>query len=99
MSRTELRDEINILRDELNSWLNTSLSNLKTNLIEQSKLCTHTLYMYKLQAVLKYLHTGMGQCDCTSDIKQLLGKMDIIQNSVAASNESYQGKLSLTTTR
>lgn len=41
----------------------------------------------------------MGQCDCTSDIKQLLGKMDIIQNSVAANNESYQGKLSLTTTR
>ena len=38
----------------------------------------------------------MGQCACTSDIKQLLGKMDIIQTSVAANNESYQGKLSLT---
>ena len=46
MSRKEVRAEINTLRAELNSWLNTTLSILKTNLVEQSKLApyTHTLY-------------------------------------------------------
>ena len=42
---------------------------------------------------LNILTTGNGQCACTTEIKQLLGKMDRVQNSVAANNASNQSKL------
>ena len=35
--------------------------------------------------------TGVGQCSCTTDIKQLWEKMDRVQDSVAANNASVQG--------
>ena len=36
---------------------------------------------------------GVGQCACTTDIKQLWEKMDRVQDSVAANNASSQGRL------
>ena len=57
--------------------------------------CTH--YYKKPLIIHIVLHTGVGQCACTTDIKQLWEKMDRVQDSVAANNASSQGKLHVLT--
>ena len=91
---TSLRVVYEIILVDLNlavSTLTTKLPSLILGQISGYMVCM-------LQVVYPNIsHAGMGECACTSDIKQLLGKMDIIQNSVAANNASYRGKLSSTT--
>ena len=71
MSRKEVRAEINTLRAELNSWLNTTLSILKTNLVEQSKLApyTHTLYRGPLGSRRGALDGAKSATTCTTSLR------------------------------
>ena len=57
----------------------------------------HTHYYKKPITIHIVLHTGVGQCACTTDIKQLWEKMDRVQDNVAANNASSQGKLHVLT--
>ena len=107
MSREEfdhVRAETETLKHELNSWQNTTISILKTYLLDQGTLpgptharTMHTHYYKKPLTTHIVLHTGVGQCPCTTDIKQLWEKMDRVQDSVAANNASSQGKLHVLT--
>ena len=99
VSREEFRAEVNTLKEELNSWLSATISMLKTNLINQGKLPPHTHtpayidLLYTTNFILNTLHTGMKQCACTGDIKQLLKRVDRVQHTIATYNASYQGSL------
>ena len=84
------RAEIESLKEELNSWQNTTISILKTYLIDQgdipkTDLCNSNSSSQCMWLSL-YICTGVGQCSCTTDIKQLWEKMDRVQDSVAGNN-------------
>ena len=51
---------------------------------------TYTL-LQQVSCYTNFQHTGVGQCACTTEIKQLWEKMDRVQDNVAANNASSQG--------
>jgi len=89
------RAETESLKEELNSWQNTTISILKTYLIDQgdipkTDLCNSNSSSQHMWLYI-YICTGVGHCSCTTDIKQLWEKMDRVQDSVAANNASVKG--------